>query len=127
MIEIDVNAGRLLDILDAAGAVQALRPPVQRAVLRLQAYMAAYPPQRTGANYRRTGTLGRRWTTQITGGSDEVVGEVGNTTLYGPFVQSAEFQARWHKGRWQTDHKAVDDNRAAIVADFERTIQELLR
>ncbi len=112
--------------LDRVQAIDTLRPPMQRGVYRLQGYMANYPPQ-APTSYVRTGTLGRRWTTKVTQGGDGLVGKVGNNTEYGPFVQSSAFQASVHRGRWQTDADAIQDNERAIVADFERTIQAALR
>ena len=136
MVTIEVRADRLLDILDEAGAVQALRPAVERSVLRVQAYMAKYPAKRAGSNYKRghgmrggaatSENLGKKWTTQITGGSDEIIGEVGNDVSYGPFVQSDAFQAGIHRELWQTDADAVEELQPAIIRDFERTIDALL-
>ena len=106
--------------------VNALRAPMQRAVHRLQAAMASYPPQRSGSTYRRTGTLGRRWTTRISESGQGITGKVGNNTAYGPFVQSEMFQASVHRGRWQTDSQVLEQEQAAIVADFERAIENAL-
>lgn len=112
--------------LGLAETITILRPPMQRAVHRLQARMAHYPPQRAPIRYRRTGTLGRRWTTRVTEGADGLVGKVGNNTVYGPFVQSEMFQAAIHRGRWQTDADVLEQETSAIVADFERAIQAAL-
>lgn len=109
-----------------AETLNILRAPMQRAVARLQSAMAHYPPQRAGSTYRRTGTLGRRWTTRITDSASGLEGKVGNNTAYGPFVQSEIFQASIHRGRWQTDQQMMDDQQASIVADFERAIQAVL-
>lgn len=115
-----------IETLGLAETVNVLRPPMQRAVARLQTAMAHYPPQRAGSAYRRTGTLGRRWTTRITDSASGLEGKVGNNTAYGPFVQSEIFQASVHRGRWQTDQQVMDDQQASIVADFERAIQAVL-
>lgn len=103
-----------------------LKPPMARAVFRLQRDMANYPPARAGSSYVRTGTYGRRWTTRITESNQGLVGTVGNNTIYGPFVGSQRFQARVHRNRWTTDNQAVRRNEAAIVADFERVISDAL-
>lgn len=114
--------------LDQATAVQTLVPPMQRAVLRLQSRMANYPPAPPRSRYRRTGTLGRRWTTRVTQESDGVRGTVGNNTVYGPLVQSSRFQTRIHQRTgWQTDRSVLEEERDAIVADFQRAISEALR
>ena len=112
--------------LGMAETINVLRAPMQRAVHRLQAAMASYPPQRPGSSYRRTGTLGRRWTTRISESGQGITGTVGNNTAYGPFVQSEMFQASVHRGRWQTDQQILEQQQAAIVADFERVIEDAL-
>ena len=117
------------ELVRKLGSVQGnavLRPPMQRAVFRLQAGMAKYPRARAASRYRRTGTLGRRWTTKIDESAGGLVGKVGNNTSYGPFVQSQMFQAAVHQGLWQTDEDVAKKEEAAIVADFERTIGEAL-
>lgn len=105
-----------------------LRAPMQRAVYRLQARMAQYPAQRPNSTYRRTGTLGRKWTTKITQSASELVGSVGNNTEYAPYVQAYRFQARAHRGRWiNTDKYVMDTEQRNIVRDFEDTIAQRLR
>lgn len=108
-------------------AAQTLRPPMQRSVYRLQRYMGRYPAQPASSTYRRTGTLGRRWTTEVTkGAGGGLIGKIGNNTTYGPWVQSSRFQARVHRGRWQTDEDAIKDNEDAIVSDFAAAIDKAL-
>jgi hypothetical protein len=127
MSSIDIEGiDKLFAKLDRAQAISTLRPPMQRSVYRLQRDMAQYPPARPGSSYIRTGTLGRRWTTQVTETADGLTGKTGNNTSYGPFVQSQMFQAAVHQGRWQTDQQVMDRNRESIQADFERTIQREL-
>ena len=69
---------------------------------------------------QRTGTLGRRWTHEITRGGGTVRGEVGNNTEYGPYVQSDEFQAGFHRGRWVTDLQAAEAEASLIEEDANR-------
>ena len=132
------------ELMAKLGSVQGnavLRPPMQRAVFRLQAGMAKYPRARAGSRYvRGRGTmnsrgvvtkltsenLGKKWTTKIDESAGGLVGKVGNNTSYGPFVQSQMFQAAVHQGLWQTDEDVAKKEEAAIVADFERTIGEAL-
>jgi hypothetical protein len=112
--------------LGSAAATSTLRPPMQRSVFRLEAGMKKYPPQRGGTSYRRTGTLGRRWTSRISQDANELEGKIGNSTSYGPYVQSQMFQAQQHKGLWQTDQDVATKETPTIVADFEQAIQEAL-
>ena len=122
------GVAELIAKLGKAAAVQVLEPPMQRGVYRLQRAMQEYPPAPRNSRYVRTGTLGRRWTTRIVRSSNGLTGTVGNNTVYGPLVQSSRFQARMHKRTgWRTDQGAVDKERAAIVADFERAIQAALK
>lgn len=108
-------------------AQDVLEPPMRRAGLRIQAAMAKYPTQRAGSSYRRTGTLGRRWVAPPPErSSNGIVQKIGNSTSYGPFVQSQMFQAAVHKGRWQTDEMVLKREQDAIVGDFERAIQREL-
>lgn len=105
-----------------------LEQPMQRGVYRLQAFMQDYPPAPTHSSYIRTGTLGRRWTTRIDRSTEGLVGTVGNNTKYAPFVQSQMFQRRvMQRIGWRTDQRAVEENRAAIVADFQQAVNEAIR
>jgi len=111
---------------DAAQRREILRKPMQRSVLRLQRDMAEYPPPPANSTYRRTGTLGRRWTTQVRRIANGLRGKVGNNTSYAPWVQSWNFQAWMHQGRWQTDAEVLEENTRNIVDDFQATIRKVL-
>ena len=117
----------LIRKLGRAEGMKHLRAPMQRAVYRLQARMAQYPAQRPNSTYRRTGTLGRKWTSKIEQSSTSITGRVGNNTSYAPLVQSYRFQARIHRGLWQTDRYVVDTEYRTIVGDFENAISGALR
>lgn len=104
--------------------VQVLKPPFERGTARLQRALAKYPSRRS--RYRRTGTLGRRWTTEVSGGGGEIRGLVGNNTMYAPYVQGDATQARMHAGIWQTDDEVAKEERAAIEKDIAKAIVEAL-
>ena len=128
MVEIEIRGtDALIAKLGKVQATNVLRDPMQRAVLRIQRDMQEYPTQRVGSTYRRTGTLGRLWTTRVQQNSGYLEGKVGNRVKYAPFVQSRQFQARIHRGRWQTDERVVNLNARTIVRDFEATIERALR
>lgn len=112
--------------LSSFDLMEVLRPPMYRAVLRLQSKMAKYPPARAGSRYKRTGSLGRRWTHDVDINRDSIKGKVGNRTLYGPYVQSEQFQARWHRGIWQTDQRVLNEERHSIINDFQTAINTAL-
>jgi len=103
-------------------AEQELRTPMQRSVEKLRAELALYPPPPEGSTYRRTGTLGRRWLTSISG----LVGKAYNTTVYAPYVQDEEQQAGVHRGRWQTVQSVGRKLQEEIMADLMETIARLL-
>ena len=103
-----------------------LRPPMQRSVMILQAALAKYPTQRPGSTYRRTGTLGRAWTTSVNNQSGKLVGRVGNNVVYVPFVQSSKFQRPYNRRRWQTDEQVVEQNRSRIIKQFDDAIARAL-
>ena len=102
-----------------------LRPAMERGVAMLHEGVADYPPPPEGSTYRRTGTLGRRWTTKVET-LTTFQGTIGNNTVYGPYVQDEAKQARVHKGRWQTIQGVVEEKRSAIVADFQALIRRIL-
>ena len=116
----------LVSRLGEAATSEILKPPMHRSVLRLQRDMAQYPSPPAGSTYRRTGTLGRRWTTDVNVTAHGIRGAVGNNTPYAPWVQAEAFQAWMHRGRWQTDRDVLDDNEGAILADFARTVEQAL-
>lgn len=109
--------------LERAAGDEALRRGMVRAVERLRNRMADYPQQRRGSSYRRTGTLGRRWVTRVEGASGGVRGRVGNNTIYGPLVQSQAFQARVHRGRWQTDQQVIERETETITGYFREEVE----
>lgn len=141
---------RLARKFNEAGQVRVLRPSMVRALARLEDPLKTYPgpiaagvwaantkPQQKRAFFaalragrtssRRTGTLGRRWVSVIReGGSRTLTGEIGNATIYGPYVQDPDMQARFHRGRWITTQQALEQNRQAIIADFNRAIEQAL-
>ena len=143
MVEIEIRGtDALIAKLGKVQTTTVLRPPMQRAVLRIQRDMQEYPPQRVGSRYVRgrgmanaagavvhktSQNLGKRWTTKVHQAGAYLEGKVGNNVSYAPFVQSRQFQARIHRGRWQTDAQVVDRLARTIIGDFEQTIAAALR
>ena len=143
MVEIEIRGtDALIAKLGKVQATNVLRDPMQRAVLRIQRDMQEYPPQRVGSRYvrgrgmanaagvvahRTSQQLGKRWTTKIYQEGAYLTGKVGNNVTYAPFVQSRQFQARVHRGRWQTDVQVVNRLARIIVGDFETTVAQALR
>lgn len=142
---------RLFKKLGAVAGTQVLVKPMGRGVARLQRRMQEYPPAlapvqgpasapvrftargrqvefiaRRRKPYRRTGTYGRRWTVRIMAMGGGLVGRVGNNVAYGPYVGSEQWQARIHRGRWNTDRRVVEQEAPGILADFQHAIDEAL-
>lgn len=131
---------RVIAKLGKVEGARVLDAPMQEAVRLVQRDMQEYPPPIAmrirsnargtatflGQGYRRTGTLGRRWTVRVRRLGDGVVGSVGNNTHYAPFVQSRRFQAWMHRGRWQTDALVIQRRRDEIVRRFQAAIRQAL-
>ncbi len=134
---------------DMAGQIRVLRPPMVRSLARLEDPIKTYPPPIPAGHWaantkpkqrraffaqlragrisgKRTGTLGRRWTSKITEKGASLEGEWGNVTAYGHWVQGHSDQVAFHRGRWITDQQVVDRNRQAIVDDFAQAITAAL-
>ena len=145
-MSVEVEIGGLAEALDMflQGNVKvgmALRRATAAAVKVLRARAAKYPGKSTGkmtfvsdkqrrfffaalrqgtiqVPYRRTGTLGRKWTSKVTFTDDEVMGFAGNNAPYARFVQGFDTQARIHAGNWQTEQDVANDSRDEIMGIF---------
>ena len=87
---------------------------------------AALREGRIEVPYRRTGTLGRRWTTEIGGAGDELVGTVGNHTSYGPFVMARAGQAAYHAGVWPVAEDVAEQATGDVLGIFRDAVQMAL-
>ncbi len=120
----------LVQRLGRAQANDVLRRPMVASLALLHGQLAAYPAPPVGSSYRRTGTLGRSWTTTVTPSSDGITGEIGNNVRYAPYVQggpqSDPDQAWMHQGRWQTDEQVMLANEARIRALFSDAVLQAL-
>lgn len=127
----------------------ALKRATQASVKVLRARLAKYPGKSTGTMtfvsdkqrrfffaalrsgaiqvpYRRTGTLGRKWTSKVTFTDDDVMGFVGNNAPYAPYVQGFDTQARIHAGNWQTDQSVADESRDEVLGIFADEISRAM-
>lgn len=133
--------------LEKAGGPGVLRRPMTKAVAHLHRVIAVYPAAssanspangyswyergfgvrtRTGRGYPTSETLGRRWTHVVK--NDGKRGEVGNNASYGPYVQSDERQAAFHKRRgWKTDKDVADKEARKVVGFFDEEYRDLLK
>lgn len=135
--------------LEKVGGRGALKRPMIKATAHLLDVIAKYPPATsantppgnngfswyergfgtrsvTGMAWPTSETLGRRWTTEVSG--DGRKGIVGNNASYGPYVQSAEQQAAFHaRNGWKTDATVAQEEAASVVRFFDDEIGELTR
>ena len=118
---------RLQKRLDTGDPGSTVRQVLRRVVILIQSRMMVYPPQRAGSSYRRTGTLGRTWTSDVYSEGDSLIGKVGNVTKYAPQVQSEKFQSKAHKGRWQTDVQVIRELEPEINAEFSALGRDVVR
>lgn len=109
------GAEEIIARLDVAAVGQAVDVSLREASLRMAGELARYPSPPSGSTYRRTGTLGRAWTTTHAA----LHHVVGNNVRYATYVQGPE-QARMHQGRWRT----VDEVAAGNVEQIARDIGE---
>lgn len=98
-----------------------VRPTMYEIGYLIQEAIADYPPKPPGSKYIRTGLLGRTWTVAVIQTASEIRTEVGNNTVYAPWVQSYQFQARQNR-HWQTDKEIIEALEGDIVAMLEARI-----
>ena len=104
--------------LNSLGDPAIMKRAMHRSVQHIHVKIAKYPGPRAGSGYRRTGTLGRQWTTKVEQGGK--VGKVGNTTPYAQWVQSAERQTWFHEETgWKTDEDIAESEAGEVKAIFE--------
>lgn len=97
---------------------QEMTRAMQQAVLHVQSIIARYPRQPPESRYRRTGLLGRSWTTQVRQETDSLLGLVGNRVEYAPAVQGPAGVQRPFFGfrRWLRIDQSLEQAQPQIVA-----------
>jgi hypothetical protein len=112
-------------------AEASLADAAEQALLIYAGAAAQYPASLSGSLYRRTGTLGRLWTTGHrevrTGGGALVSGRITNATPYGPWVQDPDRQVAVHRGRWQTTDDVVEEHGGAVKALLDQAASEVAK
>lgn len=153
MSDVEITITGAEDVIRRLGDIQSgrvLRPAMQGSLEVLRGDLARYPrpPAHTWGKwqfvsdkqrrwffwalrngqitvpYRRTGSLGRLWTTKITGVGMHMYGHVGNALgqSYGRYVQDKPRQALIHQGRWSTVQDVAKKRIGAIKRLFEQAI-----
>jgi hypothetical protein len=100
--------------------------------------VAIYPPARPKSEYIRTGTLGRKITSNVYRQSPFIRTRIGAYLSYAPYVigdddQSlpvGERQAYMHRGVWEpmsvSIQKSVSDMEAALDAELDKAVKAFL-
>jgi len=89
-------------------------------------FFAALREGRIQVPYRRTGTLGRKWTSRVTFTDQDVMGILGNNAPYAPYVQGFGAQAGIHAGNWQTEQDVATESRDEIMGIFAGEISRAM-
>jgi hypothetical protein len=90
---------------------------MNKSVQHLHRRIAKYPLTPGHSSYRRTGTLGRLWTTKVEQGGKR--GIVGNKTPYAIDVQGPR-RRHFHKAAgWKTISEIGQSETDAVVGYFE--------
>lgn len=106
-----------------------LEETADAALLSLIPDLADYPPKPAGSTYRRSGTLGRLWTSarpEFAPLSSGFEARIGNRTPYGVFVQG-EWQTKSHReAGWKTDEDIVTKHQAELESYFEQALERVV-
>ena len=84
-----------------------------------------YPKERAGQTYRRTFDLRFGWQAQAWGDKTKI--KIVNAVPHAPFVQGDGQQAWFHKGRWKTVSKIIQDNKTATDNAIDREVKRYLQ
>jgi hypothetical protein len=111
-------------------ALDAAEPAMLGAVVELHGKLPQYADPVPGSGYKRTETLGRKFTEQVERSEDAIMGEIGTNVPYAPWVMGASFpgeeiggrikyQAKVHQKRWWQFETVIDANVDGAWIEFE--------
>lgn len=107
-----------------------LKKTTDKAVKFVEGEIPPYPS--ATSSYQRTGTLGRTMYSEVREFGSEVVGVIGNNTVYAPWVISSERigsrgpQAGFHESKWYTLQGVVQKAKNGIIQIYEKWIKGLV-
>ena len=129
--EFDKGLDELKTLVDQFSdlALKAAEPAMRDTMIYLHGQLPEYPPALETSSYKRTGTLGRRFTEAVDVQADAVIGELGTNLNYAPWVVGDSFpgseingvmkyQAQVHVGRWWQFNTVIDENIAGAWEEF---------
>lgn len=119
--ELEKKLGRL-------ASIDLLKPPMHKATKLIYAETQKYPPPRPGQTYvrRKSAGLAGSWVERVEIRGKTLVGVVGSSISYGPFVQSPDKQAWMHKGRWPTTDDITKKVAKPVSKLFENAIRKAI-
>lgn len=122
--ELQKKIANLADLKDG------LKKTTQKATLFVWGEIPPYPS--VTSDYRRTGTLGRTMYSEVKELGSEVVGVIGNNTVYAPWVISSERignrgpQAGFHSDKWYTLQGVIQKAKNGVIQIYEKWIKGLI-
>ena len=130
-LSIEIDEAALNAIVYRLGSVEnmgkALRKPLNDAMIPVHDALATYPPEPPDSSYRRTLTLGRRWTLKTEAIPNGAVSMIGNVTEYKPWVQVEETQVWYHRARgWKTTQTALRENIDKITFVIDQAVKRIV-
>lgn len=113
-------------------ALKAASPAMNDALMFLQGQIPEYPDAIPDSRYKRTGLLGRRWTTEVENTPVSVIGTIGNNTPYAPWVVGPDYpglvingremyQSKVHADRWWQFIDLIETNESDAWKEFSDT------
>ena len=138
----------LLRKLDNLEDLKKIKPTLKAGAVHIKGAIAKYPPESianmpanpggrwyergfgtrtaTGRTYKTSETLGRNWS--VASRDRGFTQVVGNSASYGPFVQSAEKQAKIHGKRgWKTDQQVIDEETDTVLDFVKDKVDKILK
>jgi hypothetical protein len=145
-IEIE-GLDKLLTKLDGLENLQKIKPVLKSGAVHIKGKIAKYPAKTianspsnptgrwyergfgtktaTGRKYPTSETLGRKWT--VASRDRGLTQVVRNNVSYGPYVQSAEKQAGFHKRRgWKTDQQVAEEESDTVIDNVKNAVDKIL-
>lgn len=102
-----------------------IRQAADKAAAAIHKRAAHYPPQRPGANYRRTRRLGNSWVMAVQPFGGGVHSLVSNPTDYAPEVMDPAKQASIHSGVWATTRQILAEQRQKILGFYSEAVRRI--
>lgn len=124
----DEGMRELKPALDRAAA-ETVRKGVALLHRKLAVYPAQLPPKKARYKpYKRTGTLGRRWTAR----ADGRTGRIGNTTAYAGWVQGSRKQRpgqtrEMQRRGWPSVDTVLEAARPELERIYRQAVADALR